>query len=496
MLLRSNNLNFKFKLFIRLFLCAAALCCVENLFKLTGHCQEGGVGLNEIMQGEEALYLELKLTNAISRALNFNRQLLGTVENLTHSQYGVALAESEFSVQITPNSRAGYVGGGKAGRGWSAGGGVDFNKKFATGTQIHIGPTLLKNPDHYHTEVRAMVSQPLLRGLGREYQLSNLLGAKFFLRTAYRSLYAAQVQLIIRTIQALYEVVKGEKSLLLNQESYERVRQFYQAAKLKEKMGLSDALDVYRAEIELRHAEDGLTGAQERLQEAEDLVRDLLALPLDRCIKVELPLICTPNTVNLEDAVQLALENRIEVDQAEDQRCENDRLARVAKKNLYPELNLVFNYSNAGRDEIFTRACTRHRESTWGIGFTTSSDFDPVAERIAYEQSMIGIEEAVRGIDQVKASLILDVKKTLRQLKRAYQRIHLQEDQIQTAQGELYLAKVKFDRGMSDNFNVIQAEKSLRSAQQAYWSALIDHIVGEFQLLAAVGLLIDKPHIP
>jgi outer membrane protein len=444
----------------------------------------------------EANDLVLTLTNAISRVLNSNRQLFNTIENLTRSQYGVDLAASEFNVRMTPNGRAGFVGGGKGRTEYSLGGGVDFNKKFTTGTQISVGPTLLKVGEHYHTEMRALVSQPLLRGLGREYQLSNVLGAQFALRTAYRDLYIAQVQLIIRTIQALYEVVKAEKSLLLNEESYQRVQKFYQAAHLKEKIGLSDALDVYRAEIELRHAEDGFTGAQERLQEAEDVVRDLLALPLDCCIKVDLPLTYTPNTLKLEEAIQAALENRIEVSQSEDQQRENSRLVRIAKKNLFPELNLIFNYSNCGRDEIFTRSCTRHRESTWGIGFTTAADFDPVVERIAYQQSLLAVESALLGIDQVKAVLILEVKKTLRQLKRADQRIHLQEDQIKTAQGELFLAQVKFDRGMADNFNVIQAEKSLRSSQQAYWSALIDHIVGEFQLLAAIGLLIDKPCIP
>lgn len=439
--------------------------------------------------------LVLNLTNAVSQALNCNRQLLGTLDSLTYSKYGVELAESEFNIQIVPNGRAGYVGGGHAGTGWSVGGGVDVKKKFKTGTELSIGPTILKAVDHYFTEVRAMVSQPLLRGLGKDYQLANIMGAQFTLRTAYRNLYIAQVQLVVRTIQALYEVVKAEKSLFLNQESYQRIRQFYQAAKLKEKIGLADALDVYRAEIELRHAEDILTGVHERLQESEDIVRDLLALPLDAGIKIDLPLNYTPNTVELEDAIQLALDNRIEVDQSEDEMGESRRLSSLAKKNLKPELNLVFNYANAGRDEIFTRTWTGRRESTWGVGFTTSTEFNAVGDRIAYDQSLLEAEAALRGIDQTRALIVLEVKKMMRQLNRDSERIHLQEDQIKTAEGELHLAKVKFDRGMADNFNVIQAEKSLKGAQQVYWSALIDHIVGEFQLLAAVGLLIDKPCI-
>ncbi len=446
---------------------------------------------------QEANCLVLDLPHALSRALNFNRQLLGTIESLTKAQYGVSLAESEFDVQIVPNSRVGYVGGGHAGTGMAVGGGVDFSKKFTNGTQISLEPGIIKNPDHYHTELRALVTQPLLRGLGRAYQLANVLGSQFVLRTAYRNLYTAQVQLMIRTIQALYEVVRADKSMCLHQESYERVRQFYQAAKLKEKIALADALDVYRAEIELQHAEDALKNAQEKLLETEDIVRELLALPLDQRIVVELPLIYTPLALSLEEVIELALQNRIEIDQAQDQSRENRRLSSLAKQNLYPELNLVFNYSNCGRDEIFTRACSwRHRESKWGVGFTTSTNFDPAAERVLYEQSLMAIAAAERGEDQTKATLILEAKKTVRQLERAYQRIHLQEEQIKTTKGELYLSQVKFNHSMADNFNVLQAEKSLRGAEQAYWSALIEHIVGEFQLLATVGLLIEKPRIP
>src|SRR5262249_52144918 len=141
----------------------------------------------------------------------------------------------------------------------------------------------------------------------------------------------------------------------------------------------------------------------------------------------------------------------------------------------------------------FTRSWTGRRESTWGVGFTTSADYDPAALKIAYAQSLISIESAARSLDQVKANLIFEVKKHMRQLLRAHERILLQEEQIQTAKGELLLAQVKFDRGIANNFDVIQAEKSLRTAEHAFWTALIDHIVGQYQLLAAMGLLSDKP---
>ncbi|MCE2982085.1 MAG: TolC family protein [Parachlamydia sp.] len=435
----------------------------------------------------------LTLETALSRALQFNRQLMGTQDANQQSSYSLELAWSDFDVKIIPNSRAGYVGGGCAGSGLSIGGGADLRKRFLNGTSVTLSPSLLKTKEHYHTDLRALISQPLLRGLGRDYQLSGVRAAQFGNRTSSRNLYSAQVQLVVRTISSLYEVVKAEKTLEINEESYQRINKFHQAARLKEKIGLSDALDVYRAEIELNHAQDSLTGAQERLQDAEDALRNLLALPLDACIKVDVPLVYSPQPFGMEEAIQLALNNRLEMEQAEDQWRENLRLSRLAKENLMPELNLVLNYSNCGRDEYFTTSCCRRRESTWGVGFTTSTDFDPKSEQIAYEQSVLAMDAAARGIEEAKAALTLEVKKALRVLHRAFKRIEVQEKQIHTAEGELHLSQLKFDRGMANNFDIIQAEKSLRSAEIAYWGALIEHIVGQYQLLAAIGRLADKP---
>lgn len=440
--------------------------------------------------------LTLNLEAAVSRALNYNRQLLIPRDGLTNAQYGVLLAETEFNIQFSPNGDIGYTGGGHAGSGVSVGGGFDISKKFTAGTIFTLSPSIGRINKHYHSNLRAVISQPLLRGFGQDYQLANLKGAQFALRSARRSLYIAQLQLITRTIQALYEVIKAKQAVKLQEDSYERIGRFYQAAKLKERIGLSDSLDVYRAEIELRHAQDDLTTSQERLQETEDVLRDMLALPLDLCIVVDVPLVYHENTLSLEDAVKVGLDNRIEVDQAEEQIQDDYRLSKVAKNNLYPELNLVLDYTSCAFDEIFARSFTCRRENKWGIGFTTSADFDPVANRIAFEESLTAIQSDKMSMGQTKSTIVLEIRRAMRQLDRTDKRMQLQAEQIKTAEGELHLSQLKFDRGMADNFNVIQAEKSLRSAQLSYWNAMIDRIIGEYQFLAAIGLLTDKPCIP
>ena len=122
---------------------------------------------NDCFNEPESNCLVLTVSSAVSRALNSNRQFLGTIENLTSAQYGIDLAESTFNISITPNSRAGYIGGDRGTPGWTIGGGVEFEKKFTTGTVISIEPSIVKTRDHYLTEIQSLITQPLLRGLGK-----------------------------------------------------------------------------------------------------------------------------------------------------------------------------------------------------------------------------------------------------------------------------------------------------------------------------------------
>jgi len=326
--------------------------------------------------------------------------------------------------------------------------------------------------------------------------MNGVYAAQFGLRSAMRSLYISQVSLIVRTIQSLYDCVRAEETLKLNQESYDRLKGYYNAAKLKEKIGLSDALDVYRAESEVKHAEDALNSAKVRYQDTQDTLRDLLSYPLDTELEIQVPLIYNEVSMNVDEAIETALSNRIEIDQSLDQVDENKRMARIAADNLYPELNLILNFNNSGADEMFHRSCFTKRQTTWAVGFSTSSDFDQTAQDAAYEQSILGINAAERNYDQTQASITLEVKKALRNLDQTFKRIALQKEQIHTATGELRLSLLKFNRGFANNFDVIQAEKSLRSAEISLFGAVVDHIIGQYQLLSTLGLLADKPCIP
>jgi outer membrane protein len=438
--------------------------------------------------------LVLTLESAINIALSAQRRLGAAEGNVAQSEINVELAESDFDIKYTPKGDLGYSGGGREGRAGSTyGTGIEIFKKFTHGSSLSFFPSYTKTTDRHQTNLRATYTQPLLRGFGKEYTLAPLRQAQYSNRSALRNYYLAQVRLILQTIQGLYDVVRQESYAALEKESVGRIKKFCASTKMKEKIGLCDALDVYRAEIELKRAEDSLNQALDRLQDAKDSLRDTLALPLDREIKVDVPMEYQIMAISLEAAIATALEQRIEIDQVDDQLDEARRLQYMAKSNLKPELNVVVDYTSSGWDEAFTGAWTGKRDAKWGVGLQTSTDVGHVRERANYDQSMLNTAEAKRNAEQIRDNVILDVKRAMRALTRSHEKIMMQEEQIENSTKEFHLARVKFEHGLANNFDLIQAEKNLQSSKTGLVGAIIDHKVGQFKLLASLGMLADKP---
>lgn len=433
------------------------------------------------------------IQRAILRALSANKSFITSIETVKRSKLNFDYEMHEFDWRVIPSTQLGLVGGGTVGTGPTVGGGFTFDKKFINGTKVSVSPFVYRANEKTQTSLKAVVCQPVFRGSGYEYNTGKLQGSAFNFRTSIRNLYVARSKLIVRVLQSMYEIIRQDEMLRFSQQSYERLKGGLFAAKIKEKVGLAESLDVYRAETELKNAEESLTNAQERLQDAYDVFRELLSLPMCQKIRIEVPLIYNRLDICESEAVSDAINDRIEMEQAQDALSEQFRILRWAKQNLLPDVNLVFNYSNWGSEEIFTRSEGGRRQSTWGVGITSSSDVCQYSERLYFENAILSLDAAERNLDQMRVSITLEVKRALRTLRQAAKKIQIQSEQIQNAEGEYRLSQIKFDRGLASNFDVIQAERNLRNAQIAYLSAVIEHINGEYNLMAVVGKLTEKP---
>jgi outer membrane protein len=435
---------------------------------------------------------KLTLETAVNRALEANRGVADSIDQVQGTRLSLVSAESEFELKIFPGAEAGITGASGEGSDEILGAGISLQKRFARGTDINVSPNMQKMGDMYQTGVDTSLTQPLLRGIDREYNLSGVHNAEFGVRSDRRSLYLTQVNTVLNTIGAVYEVIRQKELFRLNEDSALRLRRHAEAARAKEKIGVSSPIDVYRAGIQQKQAEDNLNTAREAYQDALDNLKILLALPLEEDIVVETPL--TYNLVRLgkEEAVRTALKNRVELDQSADNIREAQRLSRVAKHNTWPDLDLVLNYSRFGSGENFGDGTKFDRDS-WNLGLVTSTDLARTAEHAAYDQSLLNVRVARRNAGLLHDEVIREVKRNLRNLSVSEKGITIQEEQIRQSKGQLELAQVKFRWGLANNFDLVDAETELRRAETNLLSAVLDYIIGSHRLRAALGTLIERP---
>jgi outer membrane protein len=435
--------------------------------------------------------LRITLEGAIGRALNANRGVIALHDNLASAGLSLAAAQSQFELKIRPAVQVGLFGDGSDTT-TQIGAGLTFDQQLPHGTRLGITPRISRRDDEYRAAVDSQLTQPLLRGLSREFNMAAVHSGEFGLRSAHRSLYLTEVNAVLATVRAVYDVIRQRELLRLNEESAERLGTHAEAARAKEAVGLADPIQTYRARIQLRAAQDNLAIAREAFQDALDNLKVLLALPLDAEIVVEAPLTFDFVAMAEDAAIAIALANRVELRQSDDTIREADRNSRIARHGTLPQMDVVLSYSRFGTGGELSDSLGLD-QGAWGVSLVSTTDIARTVERIAFEQSVLATRAARRSRDLLHDEIVGQVKRELRTLRRAENRIGIQQENIQNAGSQLELAKLRFERGLASNFDLVEAEAELRRAETTLLEVVLEYIMATYRFRAVLGTLLERP---
>ncbi len=430
------------------------------------------------------------LEGIINRALEANWGMIDAQEGVQRAGLRIEAAESEFELKFFPVAGIGLAGeDGSSDVVFSMG--VRLEKITEFGTQIELTPSVQRSDDQYRNRANLRITQPLLRGAGRDYTLSGVYSARFGERTAMRARHQREIDTVVDAVRYGYEVVRQRELLRLREESYQRLKDLAEATDIKKRMGLVDAMDLFRVRIQLAQAVEERNRSLEMYTEALDSLKIFLVLPLDEAIDVSLPMTFDRLYPDEAGMVQTALANRIELEQIRDALAEARRLSDRAGSDTLPELDIRFSLSQAGEPSSHFPGSTPD-QTTWSVSLGSTTDFRRTAQKALYEESVISVGQAARRHRIAKDEIAAQVKREIRSLERLDKAITNQEEQIHQARGQLELARVKFEHGMADNFDLIDAEIALRRSQTQLVSAVIEYIVGQYRLRAVIGMLVHR----
>jgi len=445
----------------------------------------------------------ISVAQAVSAALVQNDRLVNQRDTIAQSDLAVRLARNVFQPKITPNVLGSFGQTDVNSQTYR----LDLSQRFSTGTEIRAGagtatsqiPGLLVRSDgdirFYNADTTLTVTQPLLRGFGRNVARRSLTSAELRRQDADRLQTLAEQQVALEVVSAYYRVVAQQTFVDVARHSLDRARKLRDASEAKLDVGLVSQLDVLRAQQLVAQAEIQLFDAESGTEDARDQLAFLMGRDAAAAFEVQRDIPRPDQSpVDSDRAVASALQNRLDLQSRTVDREDADHQVSFARNQLLPQVDVNFALTRRETSDTFARSfgVDGFQFATF---FTIAMPVDRTAQRIEYQNALIDRDRRQREVTTVERQIVADVRRTVRERDRLLRGLTAAETSVEVARKEVEVAELRYQRGLSNNLDVVAAETSLLMAESRRIQALADSAVAVLRLRAVLGVLNPRSDI-
>jgi outer membrane protein TolC len=434
------------------------------------------------------LFTNLSKTSTDTKGTNFfsGGDVVNTKTGLWNFGLGIPLKTgAEFSLAFNNNKR-------------------DTNNAFTTFNPV------------YNSTLSINVTQPLLKGFKVDAPRNQL-------RLAKKSREISDVQFrqtIINTVATVkgyyYELLFAIDNLAAARTNLDLAKKLLDENEIRVKVGTMAPLDVISAQSEVAAREEGVILAENALAEAEDDLKRAIfpqndpAMWSTRVVPTDHPT-AEPTPVNVEAAVQNALQNRTDVVAARKSLERADYNLQYARNRLLPQLDVVGTYGGSGaggtqliRDELggpvvdtipggYGDALSEvfgRDYPTWTVGFNVSYAIPNRSAKANAASAQLSKEQTLASFRRLELQVAAEVRTAGRGVESGFKRVASTQAARRLAAERLDAEEKKFAAGMSTNFLVTQAQRDLATAAVNELRAVADYrkSVINYQRVQEAGL--------
>jgi outer membrane protein TolC len=313
---------------------------------------------------------------------------------------------------------------------------------------------------------------PLLRGAGTVAQ-EPLYQAERNLVYATRSFEFFRQVYAVRVAVAYFELIRLKQRIINARSSYASFYGDSDRSTALFKAGRVIELEAQRAQQSLLTSWNQVVDSEEQYRLALDAFKILIGMtttePLDVRADEEADLAVPKMEENV--AIQIALENRLDLINYRDAIDDAHRRVNVAQNALLPDLNLRTNITWDTNPLKLDQFDYNSDRTTWRAGMDLSVPIDRVKERNDYRAALIDVRRAQRQYELSADNVRLQVRQAKRDIDLALTSLSIQQQSIELARRQREAADFRFQRGLISNREVVDAENNLLSARDAVAAA-------------------------
>jgi outer membrane protein len=439
----------------------------------------------------------LTLTQAVSEALLKNDRMLNQHDTIEQADLGVRLTRNAFRPKVVPNILGSFGQTNINNQNYR----VDVTQMFTTGTEVRMGvgtstaqipplPGAAGGDIHfYNADTTLTLSQPLLRGFGPAVARRSLTSAEMRRADADRQQTLAEHQITVEVASAYYRVVAQEAFVEVATKSLDRSRKLRDASEAKLGAGLVSQLDVLRSQQLVSQAEIQLFDAESAVEDARDRLMFLMGRETNQPFTVDADIPRPEDApIDVGDAVRVAIEHRPDVKSAMASAADAQRQISFARNQLLPQFDVNFAFTRRETADSFVRSFGLDRFQ-FATFFTIATPVDRTPQIVDYQNALIDRDRRNREVATLRRQITDDVKRATRERDRLLRSLTAAETSVDIGRKEVEVAQLRYERGLSNNLDVVTAESNLLSAESRRIQALADSAVARLSLRAMLGVL-------
>jgi outer membrane protein TolC len=288
---------------------------------------------------------------------------------------------------------------------------------------------------------------------------------------------------VVLAVGANYLLLIAQESRLeATQAELKTAEALYQLAEDQEAAGLVPNIDTLRARVQLQAQQEAVIEVENALEKQRIALARVIGLPIQQKYRLvdRVPHSDIPD-VNVEGAVQLALETRSDYKAAQAQVHAAELRHSAAWKGYLPSVGVsgaygVLGYNPANMAPNYTGAATLNIPVFQG---------GKVQADIAASDAQL--KERQAQSENLRARIEQEVEVSILDLNAASKQVGVAKTGLDFAQQALNQSQDRFAAGVTNNVEVIQAQQQLASANDRYITALFAHNIAKVLLARSIG---------
>lgn len=328
------------------------------------------------------------------------------------------------------------------------------------------------------------INHPVLRGAGHTISHEAAIQAHRSLLYQLRSFETEREDLLIRVLDAYYDLVNQEAVLENVRRNLEQSRFLAERSEAVFEVQKASYLDVLRAQQQLLSAENQLANAEANVTTAKKSFLARLGLPIDQSFTLVptppplLRLVAQESNV-MEAGLMFRRRLRTTADRLEDA----ERGLKLARNNRLPDLSVFAETTALTEDDDI-------RDDGFSTGVSLSIPLQRGGVNDAIKVAEIRRMRAQRNLINTEASVRIELLERMNQLKNFERNVNTERQNVEIAEKRLEFATIRFEDGTLSNRDVVEAQTAELDARNAFVRALVNHEIERLRLLQSAGCLV------